>query len=136
MIKYVNTKDDSIGARIINDEKIAVARVIEGKRVIEIIEDVDQIKDIVDKALPIVQHILQALIDFFRSFNPFHTVIRVNDRDYVYTEQKAPFKAIDSVFYMWQEGNECDIIFRYEAPHMQKAKRELKKELKSLGYIK
>lgn len=135
-MKYVSTTDDSIGARFINDEKIAVARVIEGKRVIEIIEDADKIKDIVDKVLPILEHILQALIDFFRSFNPFHTVLVIDGRNYVYTEQKAPFKAIDSVFYMWQEGNECDIRFRYEAPHMQKAKRELKKELKSLGYIK
>ena len=135
MIQYVNTKDDSLGARIINDDKIAVARIIEGKRVIEIIEDANQIKDIIDKALPILQHILQALIDFFRSFNPFPTVIVVDGNNYFYTEQKAPFKALDSVFYMNNEDKN-DIILRYESPYMPKAKRELKKELKDLGYIK
>jgi len=134
-MKYISTTDDSIGARIINENKIAVARLIQGKRVIEIIEDADQIKEIVDKAIPIVQHILQALIDFFRSFNPFHTVIVIDGKNYIYTEQKAPFKAIDSVFYMNDEDKN-DIKFRYDAIHMQKAKRELKKELKALGYIR
>lgn len=135
-MKYVSTKDDSIGARIISENKIAVARIIEGKRVIEIIEGAENIKNIIDKAIPIVQHILQALIDFFRSFNPFPTVIVRDGKNFMFTQQFAPHKAIDAVFYMWQDGTECEIIFRYEAPHMQKAKRELKKELKSLGYIK
>jgi hypothetical protein len=134
-MKYVSTTDDSLGARFINDDKIAVARLIEGKRVIEIIEDAEQIKGIIDKALPILQHILQALIDFFRSFNPFHTVLVIDGKNYIYTEQKAPLKAIDSVFYM-NDDDKNDIIFRYDAIHMQKAKKELKKELKTLGYIK
>ena len=136
MAQYVNTTDDSLGARIISEDKIAVARVIEGKNVIEIIENAEMIKNLIDKALPILEHILKALIDFFSSLcNPFPTVIVVSGKNYVFTEQKAPFKAIDKVFYMnAEDGN--DIIHMYEAPHMPKAKRELKKELKSLGYIK
>ena len=132
---YVSTTDDSLGARIISKDKIAVARIIEGKKVIEIIEGAEQIKDIIDAALPILQHILQDLIDFFRSFNPFPTVIVIDGENYFYTEQKAPFKAIDKVFYM-NDYDKNDVKFVYEAPHMQKAKRELKKELKALGYIK
>lgn len=136
MAKYVNTKDDSLGARILSDDKIAVARIIDDRKVVEIIEGAEQIKQIIDTAIPILDHIIKALIDFFSSiFNPFPCVIVLDGQNYVFTEQKAPFKAIDRVFYMNQDEKN-DIKFMFEAQHMPKAKRELRKELKSLGYIK
>ena len=136
MTQYVNTTDDSLGARIISEDKIAVARVIDDSNVLEIIEDAEMIKNLIDKALPILEHVLKALIDFFSSvFNPFPTVIVVGGQNYVFTEQRAPFKAIDRVFYMnAEDGN--DILYMFEDKHMQKARRELRKELKSLGYLK
>ena len=130
--KYVSTKDDSIGGKLIGDGRVLIARMINGKKFVEII---DEASDIIDKVLPVLGHILQSLIDFFNSvFHRFPTVIVQSGENYVYTIQPSPFKGVDKVFYM-NEENKNDIIFEHENPNLPTAKRELRKELKALGYM-
>jgi hypothetical protein len=132
MAKYVMTKDGSIGGKLVGDDKVLVATVIDGQKVVEIVEITS---DIIDQVAPVLTKIIRALQDFFNSvFHRFPTVIKVNGKNYVFTEQKAPFKAIDRVFYMNNEDKN-DILFKHEAQQMPQAKKELRKELKSMGYM-
>ncbi len=133
MRKFVATTDDSIGAELLGNGKARVAREIEGRKVVEIIEETS---DIIDEALPILQHIIQQLKDFFNAiFNRFPCVIVEKGNNYVFTEQRAPWKAIDRVFYMnADDGN--DKIFEFEAPTIGKARNLLYKQLKQSRYVK
>jgi hypothetical protein len=135
-MKFVNTKDDSVGGMLHDDGKLSVMNVIDGFKTVEIIEDLEKVKDLIDTSLPIIQEILRALQSFFSSIaNPFPPVIKQNDNYYKFTMQKAPWEAIDKIFYMNDE-NKNDIIYVHEAKTMAAARRELRKELKGLGYIK
>lgn len=126
------TTDESLGAKLIGDGKALVAREVNGRKFVEIIEETS---DIIDKALPIVQHIIQQLVDFFNSvFCRFPTVIVLDGQNYIFTIQPSPFKGIDKVFYM-NEEDKNDIIFEHEDTRLPRAKKELRKELKSLGYL-
>ena len=49
--------------------------------------------------------------------------------------QKAPWGAIDKVFYIKYEYKN-ETIFVHEAKQMSVARRELRKELKEVGYTK
>jgi transcriptional regulator of heat shock response len=132
MGKYVNTKDESLGAKLLENGKALVAREVNGKKVVEII---DQTSDILDQALPIVQKIIQQLVDFFNSvFHRFPTVIVVEGKNYIFTTQPAPFKAIDRVFYLCEEDPNYR-MFEHEGKNLYQAKQQLRKELKSLGYL-
>lgn len=132
MAKYVNTTDDSIGAKLLGDGKALVAREINGTKVVEIINETNEI---IDQVAPVVTQIINKLVDFFNSiFHRFPTVIVVEGMHYVFTEQKAPFKAIDKVFYLCEEDPNYR-LFEHEAQNMPTAKRALRKELKSMGYM-
>ena len=134
MAKYYNTKDDSLGAKEISEGKMIIARQIGGRNVLEIIEDPQQIADLIDKILPVLGHVLQALKDFFQNiFQRFPSVIVERGNNYIFTLQPAPFKAIDKVFYM-NADDPTDVIFYVEAQNMGKAKNELHKALKGAGY--
>jgi len=135
-MKFVNTTDDSIGGMLHPDGKLSVVTVIDGLQTVEIIEDLEKVKDLVDKAIPVIGQILKTLIDFFSSIvNPFPPVIKQGDKYFRFTMQKAPWSAIDKVFYMNDEDKN-EIIFIHEAKQMSIARRELRKELKEYGYIK
>ena len=135
-MKYYNTKDDSIGAKEIAEGKILVARKIEGRNVLEILEDPQEIADIVDKVLPVLQHVIQSLKDFFQNiFQRFPSVIREQGNNYVFTIQPAPFKAIDKVFYM-NADDPTDRKFEFEHKHLGKAKNMLYKALKAANYLR
>jgi len=136
MAKYVATKDDdSIGAKLLDDETAVIAKMIDGRKVVEIIKGAEKVNEVIDKALPIVSEILQKLADFFNSiFHRFPTVIIMDGVSYVYTIQPSPFKGIDRVFYMSTEDKN-DILFLHEDPKLPRAKKELRKELKQFGYI-
>jgi hypothetical protein len=136
MAKYLSTKDDSIGAKELPNGKILVARKIEGRNVLEVLEDPQEIADIIDKILPVAQHIIQALKDFFNNiFQRFPSVIVERGNNYVFTLQPAPFKAIDKVFYM-NADDPTDRLYEFEHKHMGKAKNMLYKALKETGYLK
>lgn len=131
---YVKTKDDTIGAKWEKD-KLITAKIIEQRKVVELIEDPEIIKQIIDVSIPVIGELLSILISFFSSvLNPFPCIIAIEGKNYVLTMQKAPLKAIDKIFYM-NEEDKNDIIFPFEGQTMQKAKNQLKKELKNLGYI-
>lgn len=133
MAKYVKTTDDSIGGMLIDGERVVTATIIDGRKVVEILKAT---KEQLDQILPLASQIAQDLINFFNSiFQPFPCVIKLEGRSYVLTEQRAPWAAIDRVFYM-NEADKNDIIFQHEAKAMPKAKRELRKELKTYGYAK
>jgi len=133
MAKYVSTKDDSLGGEVLPNGKVRIARKINGRNVIEIVE---QTSDIIDEVLPLAQHIIQALKDFFQNiFCRFPTVIVERGNNYIYTLQPAPFKAIDRVFYM-NVDDPTDRIFEFENKAMGKAKNELHKALKAAGYVR
>lgn len=135
MAKYYNTTDDSIGAVEIKEGVLVVARKIDNRTIIEIVEDAEQIASLIDKIAPVLQKIIQAIKDFF--FNIIQrmpSTIIVDGNVYNYTIQPAPFKAIDRVFYMSELDG--DRIFEYEHKHIGKAKRMLIQALKSEGYIK
>ena len=134
MSKYVSTTDSSIGALLLDDGKLVIARKIDNLNVVEIIEDLEKVKELIDKITPVIGQIYRTLVDFFSSIiNPFPSVIIQNGVSYRFTEQKAPWKAIDFVFYMSEDGEQ---IFKHEDSRMPRAKRELRKELKDYGYIK
>jgi len=133
MAKYVKTTDNSIGGMLIDGDKVVTATIIEGRKVVEILQAT---KEQLDNILPLASAIVKDLIDFFNSiFNPFPCVIKVDGGCYVLTEQRAPWAAIDRVFYMNQEDKN-DIRFMHEAKTMPKAKAGLRKELKEIGFVK
>lgn len=135
-MKYVNTTDESIGGMLHDDGKLSIVTLIDGLEKVEIIEDLEKVKDIIDTALPIATAILKALINAFSSIvNPFPVIITQNDEDFRFTEQRAPFSGIDRVFYMSEQDKE-NIIYLHEDKRMPRAKRELRLQLKELGYIK
>lgn len=135
-MKFVNTKDESIGGMLHDDGKLSVVNIIDGIKTVEIIEDLEKVKELIDTALPVIDHILRTLVSFFSSIaNPFPPVIKQGDKYFKFTMQKAPWEAIDKVFYMNDEDkNEC--IYIHEAKTMAAARRGLRLELKELGYIK
>lgn len=135
-MKFVNTTDDSIGGMLHPDGKLSVVKVIDGLNTVEIIEDIEKVKELVELSIPVIQEIIRALTNFFSSIvNPFPPVIIQNGKYYRWTMQKAPWAALDRVFYMNDEDKN-DIIFYHEAKQMPAARRELRKELKDYGYIK
>ena len=135
-MKFVNTKDDSVGGMLHPDGKLSVVNVVDGLKTVEIIEDLEKVKDLVDQAVPVIGQILRTLIDFFSSIvNPFPPVIVQNGKNFRFTMQKAPWGAIDKVFYMNDEDKN-ETIYIHEAKQMSVARRELRKELKEVGYTK
>ena len=135
MAKYVNTTDDSLGAKILDDGTAIVARLIDGKKHIEIVENVKDIEKIIGDLLPIAERVWQMLVDFFRSVTyKFPTMIKQGDEEYIYTEQPSPGKGIDRVFYM-NELDKDDIIFIHKHERIGKARRSLRNEFKELGII-
>lgn len=133
MAKFVSTKDDSLGGKLLDNGKVLIARDIDGRKVVEIVEET---ADIIDKLLPLAQHIIEALKNFFNNiFQRFPHVIIVNGANYVFTIQPAHgIKSPDKVFYMSTDDRN-DILFFQEAPTLGKAKNQLFKELKSEGYV-
>lgn len=133
MRKFVPTTDDSLGGMLIGDNKIVTATIIEGRKVVEILEAT---KEQLENILPLAATIIKQLREFFNSiFNRFPCVIKVGDIHYIFTEQKAPWKAIDKIFYMNSEdGN--DKIMEFDATTMGAAKLQLFKALKERGYVK
>ena len=133
MRKYVATTDNSIGGMLIEGNKVVTATIVEGRKVVEILEATeDQLKNI----LPLASNIYNLLKDFFQSiFNPLPCVIKLDGEDYVRTEQFAPFSAIARIFYM--SNIDANVrIFEFEGKTMGKAKRQLRQALKEQGYIK
>ena len=136
MAKFYNTTDDSIGAKELKNGKVLIARKIEGRNVLEILEDPQQIADILDKVLPVLKHIMQQLRDFFQSiFQRFPSVIRERDHNYIFTLQPCPGDGICKVFYMAQD-DPYERIFECEHKYMGKAKSMLFKELKKANYVR
>ena len=132
MKQYVATKDDSIGGILLDNGKVLIAKKVNGRKVVEIIE---QTSDIIEKVLPIAKKIIAAIQDFLNSiFFRFPCVIVQDKKTYVFTMQPAPFKAIDRVFYM-NELDRNDIIYLCEDERMVSAKASLRNTLKGLGYI-
>jgi hypothetical protein len=133
MAKFVSTKDDSLGGKVLDNGKVLVARKIDGRKVVEVL---DETADIIDKALPLAQHIIQALINFFNDiFQRFPHVIVVDGVNHVFTIQPARgIKANDRVFYQ-STDDANDVLFFKEAPTMGQAKKQLFQELKSKGYV-
>ena len=131
-MKFVATTDDSIGGMLIDGNKVVTATVIDGRKVVEIIEATeDQLKNI----LPGLSSIYNQLKEFFMSlFNRFPCAIVEGGNTYILTEQPAPFKGIDRVFYM-NDADKNDCIYMEEAVSMTKAKNELFKALKVKGYV-
>jgi len=131
-MKFVATTDNSIGGMLIDGKKVVTATIIDGRKVVEIIEaTAEQLENI----LPMLSSIVQQLKEFFRSiFNRFPCAIVEDGITYVLTEQPAPWKGIDRVFYMSTiDKNDC--IYMEEEPSMTKAKNELFKALKVKGYV-
>jgi hypothetical protein len=129
---YVNTTDDSIGAKLLGNGKALVAREINGTKVVEIINETNEI---IDQVAPVLKQIINKLVDFFNSiFHRFPTVIKVEGKNYIFTIQPAPFKAIDKVFYLCEDDPNYR-LFEHEGKNLPEAKRGLRKELKDLGYM-
>ena len=134
-MKFVNTTDDSIGGMLHPDGKLTVATVIDGVNAVEIIEDLEKVKDLVEGAAPIASKILQAIVNIFSSIcQPFPPVIIQNGKHYRWTIQKAPWGAIDRMFYM--EVDTKEVILYHEHKTIGGVRGELRKELKEYGYIK
>jgi len=134
-MKLVNTKDDSKGGMLHPDGKLTVATVIDGVNAVEIIEDLDKVKDLIEGAAPIIGKALQAIINVFSSIcQPFPPIILQNGKKYRWTIQKAPWGAIDRMFYMEEDTKE--IIMYHEHKTIGGVRRELRKELKDYGYIR
>jgi len=131
-MKFVPTTDNSIGGMLIEGNKVVTATIIDGRKVVEIIEAT---AEQLDNILPLAAKIIQQLKEFFRSlFNRFPCVIVEGGVSYVLTEQPAPWKGIDRVFYMSiVDQNDC--IYMEEAQSMTKAKNEMFKALKVKGYV-
>ena len=132
MKKFVATTDNSIGGMLIEGNKVVTATIIEGRKVVEIL---DATKEQLENILPLVSAIYNQLKDFFSSiFNPFPCVIKVGDDTFVRTEQFAPFGAIDRIFYM--DSVDANVrMFEFEGKTMGKAKKQLKQALKEQGYL-
>ena len=125
MGKYVNTTDESLGAKLLDNGKALVAREVNGKKVVEII---DQTSEILDQALPVLEEIIKKLINFFNSvFHRFPTVIVIDGQNFVFTQQPSPFKGIDKVFYLCEEDPHYR-EFEHEGKSMYLAKKGLKEE--------
>lgn len=138
MGKFVLTTDSSIGGYHHKDGKLVLFRKINDLNVVEVIEDIEKVKELIEKAAPLFGQIWQIIEDMFNSIiEPFPPVIKqdVDGEDiyYRYTEQKAKGKALDYVFYMSEDGHQ---IFKHEDARMPRAKKGLRYELKDYGYIK
>ena len=132
MAKYVMTTDDSIGGKLLGNGKVLVAKVIEGRNVVEIIEETS---DIIDKVAPVLQHIINTLRDFFQNiFQRFPSVIVENGQNYIFTLQPSLGKGIDKAFYMSAIDPESR-IYEFEGERMGKVKNDLYKALKATGYV-
>ena len=133
MSKYVKTTDNSIGGMLIDNERMVTATIENGKKVYEILTVT---KDQLDNILPIASQIVKDLIGFFNDlFQPFPEVIKIGEERFILTEQRAAWAAIDRVFYMNVNDNNIH-LYGHEAKTMPLAKRELRQELKELGYMK
>lgn len=131
--QYVKTTDNSIGGLLIDGEKVVTATIENGRKIVEILTAT---QEQLDNILPIASAIVKKLIDFFGSiFQPFPCVIRIEGQNYIYTQQRAPWAAIDKVFYMNEEDKNI-LLFEHEAKTMPKANTGLRKQLKGLGYMK
>jgi hypothetical protein len=136
MAKYVNTKDDSLGAKVLDNGTAIVARLIDGRKHVEIIEDLKEVEKIIGDVLPIAEKIWQMLVEFFNSvFNKFPTIIKIGGEEYIFTEQRSPGKGIDRVFYMNALDRGDALQFMHENQRIGKARRALRDELKELGII-
>lgn len=132
MPKYVSTKDGSIGGKLLDNGKVLVATKVNGTKVVEIVELVD---DIIDQTLPIARNILKALQDFFNDvLHRFPPVIKVAGIEYVFTVQPAPWKAIDRMFYQ-STLDANDQMFKHEGETKGECRKKLRKELKEYGYM-
>jgi hypothetical protein len=132
MARYVSTKDNSIGAKLIGNGKALIAKEINGDKVVEIISDTNEV---LGEILPALGEIARKIEDFILSLMMrFPEVIIFEGMHYVYTQQPKRFKGIDKVFYLCEEDPN-QRMFEHEAERLPQAKRSLRKELKDLGYL-
>lgn len=140
MGKFVLTTDSSIGGYQHKNGNLVLFKKINDLNVVEVIEDIEKVKELIEKAAPILGQIWQTLVDLYMSIvEPFPPVIsKVIDGETVYyrfTEQRSRGKAIDFVFYM-NTIDRNDVIYEHHHEYMPKAKKALKKQLREEGYKK
>ena len=133
---YYETKDDTIAAKKVNADKYVSYTWIDGVKVAKVIEGIEDIDNFIGDVLPRVGNIFTKLIEFVKDFtNPFPTIIEKDHLTYRLTTQRAPFEAIDQVFYMCVEDRAIDFLYHFQHKKMGKAKQALKKALKEDGII-